>query len=110
MLSSGGCPLLVKQLTSCASLSAEREYDRLKCVACGCLFNTVNENGTHKHTFCKIHMMNFPLFYTEMLCEKVLKLEAIRPLCSLLATPGENSSTVSMGLKTLYVLLAAGTS
>ena len=50
MLNSGGCPLLIKQLTSCASLPADRDYDRLKCVSCGCLLNTVNNNGTSRKT------------------------------------------------------------
>ena len=45
MLSSEGCPLLVEQLTNSSQLPVAREFDRLKCVTCGCLLNTVNENG-----------------------------------------------------------------
>lgn len=46
VLSSGGCPLLVTSLTNCSSLPAEKQYNRLKCVACGCLLNVSNDNGT----------------------------------------------------------------
>ena len=46
VLSSGGCPLLITSLTSCSSLPAEKQYNRLKCVACGCLLNVSNDNGT----------------------------------------------------------------
>jgi hypothetical protein len=87
VLSSGGCPLLVDQLTSCSQLPAEREFDRLKGVACGCLLNTVNDN--------------------DKLCREVLSLGVLRPLSALLATPGEASSTISMGLRALYVLVSA---
>ena len=45
VLSSGGCPLLVNQLMSCSSLPTEEEFDRLKCVTCGCLLNVANGNG-----------------------------------------------------------------
>ena len=38
----------------------------------------------------------------------MLGLGAVKHLSALLARPGEDESTVTMGLKALYVLLAAG--
>jgi hypothetical protein len=87
VLSSGGCPLLVNQLTSCTLLPAEKEHDRLKCVSCGCLLNVVNENAK--------------------LCEEMLGLKAVQQLSTLLATPGEEVATVDMGLRALHVLVTS---
>lgn len=55
VLSSGGCPLLVNQLTNCTLLPAKGENDRLKCVSCGCLFNVINDNSTHPNTHAHAH-------------------------------------------------------
>ena len=43
----------------------------------------------------------------DKLCQEVLGLCVLQPLSDLLAQPGEDITTITMGLKALYVLLAA---
>ena len=108
MLSSGGCPLLVEQLKSSSRLPVAREFDRLKCVTCGCLLNTVNDNGSPILVKCVEKRFNNMSLYPDKLCKEMLGLGAAEHLSALLARPGEDESTITMGLKALYVLLAAG--
>ena len=110
VLSSGGCPLLVEHLKSSSQLPVAREFDRLKCVTCGCLLNTVNDNGSPilvKYIGRRVY--NNMSLYPDKLCKEMLGLGAAEYLSALLARPGEDESTITMGLKALYVLLAAGT-
>ena len=109
VLSSGGCPLLVEQLKSSSRLPVAREFDRLKCVTCGCLLNTVNDNGSPILVKCVEKCFNNMSLYPDKLCKEMLGLGAAEHLSALLARPGEDESTITMGLKALYVLLAAGT-
>ena len=111
MLSNSGCPLLVELLKSSSQLPVEKEFDRLKCVSCGCLLNVVNDNGSTSsiETLKGVLVLCFSPS-SDKLCQEMLGLGAVGHLSVLLGSPGEDESTISMGLKALYVLLAAGTS
>lgn len=46
VLSTGGCPLLIDQLSRCLDNTGEDgQSDRIKCVTCGCILNIANDNG-----------------------------------------------------------------
>ena len=46
VLSSGGCALLIDQLSKCVDNTTEDgQSDRIKCITCGCILNVANSNG-----------------------------------------------------------------